>query len=165
MLNAFAEFLKKEKYPDVYLYILGTGPLLEQWQELCKSLQIDKNVVFCGNVLNPSVYVKHAIANILSTFGEGLPTVLIESQIAKTLNIASNVECGISEILLDGQGGILFEAENHIDLAQKMSDVYHNKVNTKQMIKNSEKALDRFDAKSICVKLDDLFDNIINNKK
>lgn len=161
LLRAFALFLKKEHYPDVKLYILGSGPLLEKWQKLSQLLKIEKNVVFLGNVLNPYKYVKNAIANILSSFGEGLPTVLIEAQVLNTLNIASNVESGISEILLDGKAGMLFESKNSVDLAQKMSDVYNDKVNKKLMIKTAYNNLKRFDIKERCHDIDVEFKKVL----
>lgn len=165
LIYAFAKFLHQEKYPDVKLYVLGEGPLQEKWQNLCIKLNVDAYVEFLGNVLNPYQYVNGAMANILSSFGEGLPTVLIEAQAVNTLNIASNVKSGIAEILLDGEGGLLFEPGNTYDLANKMSDIYHKKINKTNMIKKSNEALNRFDVKTIISQLDDLFKKMVQLKK
>lgn len=165
LLRAFALFLKNENFPNIKLYILGSGPLKEQWEQLSESLKIDKNVVFLGNVLNPYKYVKGAIANILSSFGEGLPTVLIEAQVLNTLNIASNVESGISEILMNGDAGILFESKNVFDLAKKMSDVYNNRIDKNLMLKTAKKGLKRFDIKDRCKDIDKEFKKILCNTK
>lgn len=164
LIYAFAKFLHAENYPNVKLYVLGEGPLLKEWQNLCVLLNIDTHVVFVGNVTNPCQYVSGAMANILPTFGEGLPTVLIEAQAVNTINIASNVKSGISEILLNGDGGLLFEPENAYDLAKNMSYVYHNKIDKQTMIKEAAAALNRFDVRSNVSKIYDLFTQIITKK-
>ena len=93
--------------------------------------------------------MKNAVANVLSSRGEGLPTVLIESAAVGTLNISSNCKCGPREILLAGRAGLLFEPGNAAQLAKCMCDVYNKKVNVKSMIKKSTDALNRFDAETI----------------
>ncbi|MBO7644793.1 MAG: glycosyltransferase, partial [Alphaproteobacteria bacterium] len=106
---------------------------------------------------NPFVYMKHAIANVLSSYSEGLPTVLLESAVVGTLNIASKCRFGPREILLNGRGGVLFEPGNAKQLAMCMGDVYNNSVNVTEMIKESTDALKRFKADEVVNQIISLF--------
>ena len=81
---------------------------------------------------NPFVYMKNALVNVLSSYGEGLPTVLIESAAVDTLNIASDCKYGPREILLNGDGGLLFEPGNVEQLAKCFDDVYNKKIDIKR---------------------------------
>ncbi len=149
LLSAFDLFYKDNNKPNIKLIIIGDGYKANEYKNYAKSLKASKQIMFVGVCKNPFVYMKNAVANILSSYGEGLPTVLIESVAVGTLNISSNCKYGPHEILLDGRGGLLFEPGNAKQLSQCMTDVYNNKVNIKEMIQNSNKALKRFDAKTI----------------
>ena len=144
LLNGFDLFWQSNKKPDVKLVIVGDGDKSDEYKNYAESLKSNKQIIFVGMQKNPFVYMKGAIANVLSSFGEGLPTVLIESAVVGTLNIASDCKYGPREILLDGDAGLLFTPGNEKQLSQCMSDVYNKKVNVKQMIKMSDNALVRF---------------------
>lgn len=149
LLSAFDLFYNDNKKPDVKLIIIGDGYKAEEYKNYAKNLKSSKQIIFVGACKNPFVYMKNSVANILSSYGEGLPTVLIESVAVGTLNISSDCKYGPREILLNGCGGLLFEPGNVAQLSQCMTDVYNDKVNIKEMIQNSNKSLKRFDAKTI----------------
>ena len=93
--------------------------------------------------------MKGAIANILSSKSEGLPTVLIESIAIGTINISSDCRNGPSEILCDGAGGLLFEPGNAEQLAKCMDAVFNNRIDIKNMKSVAYNGLKRFDADRI----------------
>lgn len=147
VLNAFDSFW--ETHRGVGLIMVGGGDKTNVFQNYVSALNSRKNIVFVGPQKNPFVYMKNAMANILSSYGEGLPTVLIESQVVGTINISSNCKYGPREILMDGRGGILFNPGDAQQLAQCMADVYDNKMDVKRMVAESSKALKRFDSMTI----------------
>ena len=165
LIRGFKLFLENENCPDVKLYLCGDGPLRQQWEELTDQLHLDNHVVFFGNVPNPFAYVKGALAHILSSFGEGLPTVLIEAQALNTLNIASNVKSGVAEILMNGEAGLLFKPQNPNDLAVKMSQVYHNQINIDKMKSIALQNLDRFNPYVVLDQITALVQNLYNTKR
>lgn len=165
LIKGFKLFLEQENYPDVKLYMCGDGPLRQQWEELTDQLHLDNHVVFLGNVPNPFGYVKGALAHILSSFGEGLPTVLIEAQALNTLNIASNVKSGVAEILMNGEAGLLFKPQNPNDLAVKMSQIYHNQINIDKMKSIALQNLDRFNPYVVLDQITALVQNLYNTKR
>lgn len=149
MLCGFDIFWNNADKPDLKLVLVGDGNKKKEYEKYAKTLKSSKHILFIGAKKNPFVYMKNAKANILSSFGEGLPTVLIESVAVGTLNIASNCKCGPSEILLNGRGGLLFNPGDSYGLAKCMLDVYKKKIDANKMINESTKALNRFDGDKI----------------
>lgn len=147
LLDAFDLFWQKHK--TVKLVLVGGGDKLDVFKKYAYGLKSSKNIRFVGTKKNPYKYIANARVNILSSYGEGLPTVLIEGQSVGILNIASNCKYGPREILMDGRGGVLFAPGNVRQLAQGMSDVYNARVDVKKMILESTKALKRFDSKVV----------------
>lgn len=149
VLRAFDLFWNKNKKPDVKMVFVGDGNWAKYYQSIANGLSAKNQFVFTGVMSNPFVVMRKAMANILSSYGEGLPTTLIESMIVGTLNISSDCKCGPREILLDGRAGILFEPGNAKELAKCMADVYNKKLNSKKMIANATDSLNRFESKKI----------------
>jgi glycosyltransferase involved in cell wall biosynthesis len=102
-----------------------------------------------GMQKNPYVYMANSYANILSSYGEGLAMVVVESQAVGVLNISSNCKYGPREILMDGDAGVLFTPGDSLELAKAMIDVYENNIDVKKMVQKSTKGLVRFDKDEI----------------
>ena len=158
IINAFNLFSQHHK--DINLYIIGDGPDKKLLENLAK---INSNIIFTGQLSNPYPIIKKALALILSSkinIGEGLPNVILEAQALETLVIASNVKSGVKEMLLNGEAGILFDAENTQSLAEKLSYVIKKPLNCKQKINKATKALYRFDIKKALSKIESLIEDI-----
>jgi len=148
-IHAFEQFYQNENKPDVKLLLVGAGPLTPTLKEIARKQESANNIIFTGSVTNPFGYMYGAMANILSSYNEGLPTVLIEAQALGVLNISSDCKSGPREILMDGDAGLLFEPGNAAELAQHMSDVYNNRIDTQTMIQNATDGLVRFRADTV----------------
>lgn len=144
VLNAFDMFYQKENQPAVNLVIVGTGCNATLYQQYASKLSAVKNIIFTGSKTNPFGYMRSAVAHILSSYNEGLPTVLIEAQTLGVLNISSDCKSGPREILLDGKAGLLFEPGNAEQLSKIMSQIWHGEIDQEAMINNATSALDRF---------------------
>lgn len=156
LLRAFDDFYKTENKPDVNLYIVGDGDKRAEFTDMAKKLSSSSNIIFVGKQSNPFVYMNGAMAHILSSFNEGLPTVLIESMATGTVNISSNCPNGPHEILLNGDAGFLFEPGNAKELSKIMSDVFHKRVDIDKKKKCATKSLSRFDSGNIASQIIDL---------
>ena len=93
--------------------------------------------------------MRGAIAHILSSYSEGLPTVLLEAMAVGTVNISSDCKNGPREILLDGDAGLLFAPGNADELAQHMDKIWNNKIAVEKLKNTATKSLARFDAVQI----------------
>lgn len=90
------------------LVIVGDGPDYNTLKDLTQYLELQDNVYFAGMKSNPYIWMKNSYKFILSSKGEGLPTVLIEALYLGCDIISSDCKVGPSEILDDGRLGYLF---------------------------------------------------------
>lgn len=149
IISAFNKFWSENDKPDCKMVFVGAGNIFDAMRNMANKSPAAKNIEFLGKVPGPFGYMRGAMAHILSSFNEGLPTVLIEAMATQTLNISSNCKNGPHEILLDGAAGILFEPGNADELADAMSAVWNKTVDVDAMAKNATKSLTRFEPKSI----------------
>jgi glycosyltransferase involved in cell wall biosynthesis len=159
VIRAFDKFYT-EKNPDCKLYMVGDGPKRPEWQELSESLKSAKNIVWIGEVPNPFGYMRDAMALIMSSHNEGLPTVLCEAMALGTLCIASNCKSGTGEIMCSGGGGLLFEPGNIDELAKCMSDVYNECVDSQEIKRVAMDGLKRFSPDKIASEIKKLIERL-----
>ena len=143
-LKAYKKVYEQTK-TNKKLVFLGNGNLLEHYKQWVVDNGLTDKVFFLGNRANPFVWMKKSEALLLSSFNEGLPTVLIEGQICETLVISSDCESGPDEILENGKSGILFKVGDSDDLAKVLNDYEKGLIDRESIIKNANKSLYRFD--------------------
>ncbi|MCQ2582026.1 MAG: glycosyltransferase [Alphaproteobacteria bacterium] len=153
IIRAFNQFWLREHKPDVKMVFIGDGNIASEMKKMAATTEAHDQFVFLGKIPKPYGYMRGAMAHILSSFNEGLPTVLIEAMATGTLNISSNCPNGPHEILLDGDAGILFEPGNTDELANAMSNVWNNKIDVSGMTGRATKSLERFNQDSICTQI------------
>lgn len=76
--------------PEAKLILIGAGELQRTIYEKVKTLNIEKSVIFTGNITNPQDYYQAMDLFVLPSLFEGLPVVSIEAQ-------ASGLPCLISD--------------------------------------------------------------------
>lgn len=149
IIDAFEIFHENDQFKDVRLLIIGTGRDAKKLREYAAQQKSRHAIVFAGKIPAPFGYMRGAIAHILSSHNEGLPTVLIEAASLGVANISSDCPSGPREILLNGDAGLLFDIGNARQLAQHMTNICSGKTDTRKMTDTATAALDRFDAKEI----------------
>ncbi len=149
VIRAFDKFYAKNHNPDVKLVIVGDGYKMDELKSVARECGSGSHIDFMGEMKNPFGVMRGAIANILSSRGEGLPTVLVEAATMGVLNIASDCKCGPREILMDGRAGRLFPVGDVDALARTMDDVFNGNVDVNKMVATATKNLGRFDADTI----------------
>lgn len=161
ILRGFDMFWNKSGRPDVRMVFVGDGQLASEFKALAATLSAASQFVFVGMQSNPFIYMRGAIAHILSSHSEGLPTVLIEASAVSTLNIASDCQNGPAEILVGGAAGLLFVPGDASGLAACMMDAWKNKSDMQAKINVASDGLGRFDAKNIIGQINDLISSLI----
>jgi len=156
LIHAFNKFWQNNKKPNIDLLIVGDGYARTRFESIAKSVAASKHIVFAGAVDNPFGFMRGARANILSSVGEGLPTVLLEGSALGTLNIASDCPNGPREILMNGRAGLLFPVGDIDMLAKHLTAVYNDTADVKKMISVANKNMKRFDAAQIADQIHDL---------
>lgn len=109
--------------PAVSLKIFGDGNLKEDLQKRINELGI--NAELCGNVSNLHEQINGACIFVLSSEYEGLSNALVEAMMLGLVCISTNYP-GASEVISDGENGILVPCGNVSRLAEVIRDVLSN---------------------------------------
>lgn len=89
-LDVFSEIIKKNS--NSVLLLCGGGPLLPLYEHRVAELNLQKNVLFLGNVDNVNEILSGLDALILPSFYEGFPVALVEAQCA-------GLPCYVSDVV------------------------------------------------------------------
>jgi len=115
LLRAFATVRKRR--PNTRLAIFGEGEQKENLVELSSSLGIGNYVQFFGYVNNPFKYLARASLFVLSSAWEGFPNALLEALACGCPIVSTNCPSGPSEILQDGEYGIMIPVGDDDEMA------------------------------------------------
>ncbi len=155
VIKAFALF--NQKHPNAAsLVFIGTGSEEPALKVLSRIMMLDQLIVIKGGMDNPYAIVKGAIASILSSPEEGLPTVLLEAMALGVLPISSDVPDGPREALLNGAAGILYPYKDVVELSKALETAYICGDEVDRMKANAEIALRRFSKEEIIPKVESL---------
>lgn len=110
------------------LFILGEGSERRELETLVRELGIAGDVSLPGAVENPYSYLARAVAFVLSSRWEGLPTVLIEALACGVPVIATDCPSGPREILAGGRYGKLVPVGSVERLALAMEAAVEGKL-------------------------------------
>lgn len=112
-----AKRLQKDNL-DFKILFIGEGKDEEQYKNLVKELELEKNIEFLGLKKNPYPYIKLADAIILTSDYEGYPVVFLEALILNKPIITTDVADAIEDI--DGVfGKVVDKDENQIYITMK----------------------------------------------
>lgn len=123
---------------DARLLILGEGECRLKLEAEIRSLGLEGLVFMPGFVKDPFPYYAQADLHVLSSYGEGLPTVLIEALAAGTPVVSTDCPSGPREILCDGKFGRLVEVANPTALADAMLDSLRTPPNRKSLLARAQ---------------------------
>ena len=118
--------LLKRKGIEFQLQIAGDGPLLNNLKELAREKRLTGNIEFIGIV--PHEKVPHWLKSLdvfvlpckVDKNGDmdGIPVVLMEAMLSG-VPVMSTRTSGIPELVIDGETGLLFNANSSRDIADK----------------------------------------------
>ena len=139
----------KGSFSDAKLLLVGDGPLKEAIQSFADDNGIS-DVSFIGRVSNSRIYdyLNQADIMISSSRYDNMPVSVLEGFNAGLLVIATNVG-GVPYMIEDGTNGLLFEDDNHIEMANKMTYALTHQQDSIRMICNAYKSLSQYKWDSI----------------
>ena len=152
--------LIKNKIPFEAI-IVGRGVKEKLLRNYIKNNDLHKQVKLMKFTENPFPIMKQCDLFILSSKFEGLPNVLLEALTLKKFVISSNCPTGPKEILLNGNGGLLFKVGNEKELSKQINYFYNNRHQCNKMLEKSYKELWRFDYNNNLRKYDELISSFI----
>ncbi|MEK7063181.1 MAG: glycosyltransferase family 4 protein [Patescibacteria group bacterium] len=106
VIKVFARL--KKKFPDLTLFIAGSGPEMNRLQLTVDSLQLGESVIFAGQVDHDALlrYVRAADIFVLNTSYEGFSHQILETMAVGTPIVTTNIG-GNPEAITDGVDGYL----------------------------------------------------------
>jgi len=159
MLQALAAMDNKE----VHCYFVGhamNDQYLGELATLAQELGVSEQITFSGFVDNPSRYLSHFDALVLTTHCETFGLVLIEAMRAGLFIIGSNCG-GVLEIIEHKKTGLLFESKSADSLAKQLQWRLDNSSEAKQLSLAGEQKAERlFDKQKNYLQLKHVLENI-----
>jgi len=132
----------------------------EYLKKLVEELTLEDEITFLGNRTDINELLSQSDLFILPSRYEGLGLVVLEAMAAKIPLIVSNID-GPAELVTNDETGLLFENENHFDLAEKILYLYDNKEKMDEMVQNAHKFVRNFDISVMCEKYSEVYNELI----
>ena len=102
--------------PDLRIWLVGDGPQRGELVALAASLGLDDAVHFAGVQYDVAGYMQAADLLLLTSDTEGIPAVVLEAGLHGLPVVATRVG-GVPECVLDGETGLLVDADDEAGLA------------------------------------------------
>lgn len=118
LIDAVSNILDDDN--EVHVLITGEASELPELNNKIKKLNMEKNVHFIGFVDKPYDFLNTIDINVLTSYSESFPYVLLEGARLKKPTISSAVG-GIPMLIDDGVNGYLFKAGDADELSKKLS--------------------------------------------
>lgn len=133
-------------------------------QNMVKEYDLSNEIQFLGNRHDIPELLASSDLFVLPSRHEGFGLVVVEAMSAGIPVIASNVD-GPSEIITHGVSGLLFENENHLDLAGKIMELYNDRQKMRQIAENGFERAKDFSIENMCNNYFNLYKSVLNRGK
>lgn len=143
VLTAFAKLAR----PKAHLAFAGTGPLMQQMQQLAVALEVGERVHFLGFRQDIPTLIRASVATVLASDQEGLPRSIMESLCMEVPVIGTDIR-GIRDLLQEDDG-LLIQLGDVEGLAQAMAWILDHPAEAKAMGKRGRKLMATYDLQNI----------------
>lgn len=148
MLRAFA--MVKEQLDGRKLILYGDGPQQDELEKLACELNIDKDVVFAGNVKDFTEQDDDSSIFVLNTLSEGMPNALIEAMLAGYACICTDCPIGAPRWLSDNERRVkLVPVKDDKALSEAMVEIALDKEKAVRLATNALEVRDVLDPKRV----------------
>ncbi len=157
--------LAKLKNNSVKLLLAGDGPLREEMEGLCASLDISDRVEFLGERDDVRELMLEADLAVLPSFREGLSNTIIEALNFGTPIVASKVG-GTPEMITHQANGLLFESDNEDSLVAELEKLQDNQSMREQLaINGRESVKEKFSTAAMISTLQAVYSKALNGEQ
>lgn len=143
------------------LNIIGEGVLRSKLESKINQLGLTNHVFLLGRELDVMKYLSHAGMYILSSKFEGFPNALMEALASGTPCISTDCETGPSEIIKNGENGILVKNGDVNEMSQAINIMIGNKYLRDVFSKSGPITMKQFDHSVIIQKWVNLIYKVI----
>src|SRR3989344_1888019 len=111
LLGAFSELVKENQREQLFLLLVGSGPLEKTLRDQVKELKLGERVIFTGERKDVKNCFAASDVFVLSSLWEGVPNAMLEA-LASGLPVVATSVGGVPEIVKDSHNGLLTPAES-----------------------------------------------------
>ena len=156
LIEAYSNtLLIEDKIP---LIIVGEGKDRANLEEKIQGLRLEDLVHLKGFKKAVFSYMKSANFLVMSSYVEGFPNTLLESLVVGTPVISFDCPSGPSELIRDGENGILVENQNFEALITAMNKMHTDHEFYNRCKANTSSSVEKFSAKNVISKWCQLFE-------
>lgn len=147
------EALAKLGRKDIRYVACGIGALMEENQQLAKSLGIEDQVMFVGYRTDIDKFYQAADIFVVSSFREGLPVAPMEAMSAGLPCVASRIRGNVD--LFNG-GQLMFDPRDVDSLCQALNNAMDDDIVANELARNSQ-TLQRFSMEEAVKAMKDIY--------
>jgi len=149
----------------VKLLVVGDGPERANLEALSQELNLQNQIVFCGEQPQAQEFYPLFDAFVLPSLSEGISMTLLEAQAAKVPVVASAVG-GNCEIITNDETGLLFPSGEVEGLFKCLNELYHStNLRTKLATKGFKRVSDTFNIQGMIQKYLHIYHTIVDRQK
>lgn len=126
-----------EEYPDLKLVILGTGDFENELKQKVRDMHLHEIILFLGYKNNVLDYMASSDLNIIPSYCEGLPLVVMEAFQSGTPVVAFDT-IGINEAIDHGSDGLMAPAFDTAILSEHILRLLHDKALATQLARQAK---------------------------
>jgi glycosyltransferase involved in cell wall biosynthesis len=141
----------------VELLILGKGEMEAEIRNQIGLLDLDEVIHMPGYCQNPYKFMAAARCYVLSSRWEGFPNSLLEAMYINGHVVSTDCPTGPSEIITNGEDGILCEPDNPDDLAKGLEKMCFDDDFRRKVYDNSRKTILKFDENKMVSRYREIF--------
>ncbi len=131
------------------LILVGEGPDRERLEVLAGELNEKESISFLGARKDVPELLNYAQIFAFTSQTEGFPNALAEAMAHGCACISYDCITGPSELVSDGENGLLVELDNEAEYCEKLSLLVHNEDLRKRFSLSSHKSVEKFDFRNI----------------
>ena len=162
LIESQKELIKK--YSNIKLLIVGDGPDKEKYEEDCKKLGLEKNVIFTGKVAWQDMPYYYHIADIFTTASktETQGLTIIEAMAANTIPVCMRDEA-FQSMVTEELNGLFFETEK--EYQEEVLYLYENKEELNHYDKQARIQAEHYSSKSYADRVLEVYERAIKEKQ
>ncbi len=143
---------------DLYLYIVGEGPLKPLLKDHVKSLELEEKVIFLGELKEWLPLLHQSKGLVHASLYEGMPNVVLEAISLKCPVLVSKIDAHFS--ILEEQHALFFDPLDEKDLSNKLLELILNKDESSKRSEIAYNSMRIFHPDEILKSLSQVYTNI-----
>ena len=157
----YPNFLKSaslavKENPNLFFMAVGGGDLLSEMKNIAQELGLQGHIAFTGFQKEVGQFLKAFDIFVLASYLEGLGTSVLEAM-SIGLPVVGTKAGGITEMIINGENGILVPSQNPVELSQAILTLAKNPHLRQEYGNNALKSVQKFSKEQMIEKYLNLY--------